>query len=54
MANHEVLYEVSMSNSIENVEIVKDMLTSQFLAVLAPVDIGKPYGNPVVFAVTED
>jgi uncharacterized pyridoxamine 5'-phosphate oxidase family protein len=43
-----------MKNSIEHIEIVKDVLASQFLAVLASVDIGKPYSNLVAFAITED
>ena len=54
IVNRDVLCEMPMSNSIENVEIVKGVLASQYLAVLASVDIGKPYSNLVAFAVTED
>jgi len=43
-----------MSNSVENLELVKDILSAQYLAVLASVDIGKPYSNLVAFAEDED
>jgi len=42
------------NDSMENIETVKGVIDSQYLAVLASVDTGKPYSNLVAFAVSED
>ncbi len=42
------------SDFIENIELLKGVLASQYLAVLASVDTGKPYSNLVAFAASED
>jgi general stress protein 26 len=43
-----------MSDSVDNMVLVKKLLSEQYLAVLASVDIGKPYSNLIAFAEDED
>jgi len=54
IVNHEVLCQMQAHDSIENTKTLKRVLTSQYLAVLASVDTGKPYSNLIAFAVSKD
>ena len=52
--NLEISKDLSLKNKAELINHLRELFSSQSLAVLATQDRGEPYGNLVAFAVTED